>query len=34
VPALIYYATVATSVYLLAITFKTRIVITKTDGLA
>ena len=33
VPALIYYATVATSVYLLAITFRTRIVITKTDGL-
>ena len=29
VPALIYYATVATSVYLLAITFRTRIVITK-----
>ena len=34
VPALIYYATVATSVYLLAIQFKTRIVITKSDGLA
>ncbi len=34
VPALIYYATVATSVYLLAITFRTRIVITKFDGLA
>lgn len=33
VPALIYYATVATSVYLLAITFRTRIVITKMDGL-
>jgi len=33
VPALIYYATVATSVYLLAITFRTRIVITKLDGL-
>ncbi len=33
VPALIYYATVATSVYLLAIQFKTRIVITKMDGL-
>ncbi len=34
VPALIYYATVATSVYLLAITFHTRIVITKFDSLA
>jgi len=34
VPALIYYATVAVSVYLLAITFKTRIVITKSDGLS
>jgi TRAP transporter 4TM/12TM fusion protein len=34
VPALIYYATVATSVYLLAITFRTRVVITKFDGLA
>jgi TRAP-type uncharacterized transport system fused permease subunit len=33
VPTLIYYATVATSVYLLAITFRTRIVITKMDGL-
>ena len=33
VPALIYYATVATSVYLLAIQFKTRIVIAKTDSL-
>ncbi len=33
VPALIYYGTVATSVYLLAINFKTRIVITKMDGL-
>jgi TRAP transporter 4TM/12TM fusion protein len=33
VPALIYYATVATSVYLLAITFHTRIVITKLDAL-
>ena len=33
VPALIYYATVATSVYLLAIQFRTRIVITKFDGL-
>ena len=34
VPALIYYATVSTSVYLLAITFRTRVVITKFDGLA
>ena len=34
VPALIYYATVATSVYLLAIEFRTRVVITKFDGLA
>ena len=34
VPALIYYATVCTSVYLLAITFRTRVVITKFDGLA
>ena len=34
VPALIYYATVTTSVYLLAITFRTRVVITKFDGLA
>jgi TRAP transporter 4TM/12TM fusion protein len=34
VPALIYYATVAVSVYLLAITFRTRVVITKSDGLA
>ena len=34
VPALIYYATVSTSVYLLAIQFHTRIVITKFDGLA
>ena len=34
VPALIYYATVTTSVYLLAIPFRTRIVITKFDGLA
>jgi TRAP transporter 4TM/12TM fusion protein len=34
VPALIYYATVATSVYLLAIQFRTRIVISKTDGLS
>jgi len=34
VPALIYYATVATSVYLLAIKFRTRIVIAKSDGLA
>jgi TRAP transporter 4TM/12TM fusion protein len=34
VPALIYYATVATSVYLLAITFRTRIVITKFDSLS
>ena len=34
VPALIYYATVATSVYLLAIKFRTRVVITKFDGLA
>jgi TRAP transporter 4TM/12TM fusion protein len=33
VPALIYYATVATSVYLLAIQFHTRIVITKLDGI-
>ena len=33
VPALIYYATVATSVYLLAIRFHTRIVITHLDGL-
>ncbi len=33
VPALIYYATVATSVYLLAINFRTRIVITHLDGL-
>jgi len=34
VPALIYYATVSTSVYLLAIQFRTRVVITKFDGLA
>ena len=34
VPALIYYATVSTSVYLLAMQFHTRIVITKFDGLA
>ncbi|MGB9043151.1 MAG: TRAP transporter fused permease subunit [Pseudolabrys sp.] len=34
VPALIYYATVSTSVYLLAIEFRTRIVITKFDSLA
>jgi len=34
VPALIYYATVATSVYLLAIKFRTRIVITHLDNLA
>ena len=34
VPALIYYATVSTSVYLLAITFRTRVVITKFDALA
>lgn len=34
VPALIYYATVSTSVYLLAITFRTRVVITKFDSLA
>ena len=34
VPALIYYATVSTSVYLLAIQFRTRIVITKFDSLA
>jgi TRAP transporter 4TM/12TM fusion protein len=34
VPALIYYATVSTSVYLLAIAFRTRVVITKFDGLA
>jgi TRAP transporter 4TM/12TM fusion protein len=33
VPALIYYGTVATSVYLLAIRFHTRIVITHLDGL-
>jgi len=33
VPALIYYGTVATSVYLLAIKFHTRIVITHLDGL-
>jgi TRAP transporter 4TM/12TM fusion protein len=33
VPALIYYATVAVSVYLLAITFRTRIIITHLDGL-
>ena len=33
VPALIYYATVSTSVYLLAIQFRTRVVITKFDGL-
>ena len=33
VPALIYYATVATSVYLLAIKFHTRIVITHLDAL-
>jgi TRAP transporter 4TM/12TM fusion protein len=33
VPALIYYATVATSVYLLAINFRTRIIITHMDGL-
>jgi len=33
VPALIYYATVAVSVYLLAIQFRTRIVITAFDGL-
>jgi TRAP transporter 4TM/12TM fusion protein len=34
VPALIYYATVSTSVYLLAIQFHTRIVVTKFDGLS
>ena len=34
VPALIYYATVSTSVYLLAMQFHTRIIITKFDGLA
>jgi len=34
VPALIYYATVSTSVYLLAIQFHTRIVITRFDSLA
>jgi TRAP transporter 4TM/12TM fusion protein len=34
VPALIYYATVSTSVYLLAIQFRTRVVIAKSDGLA
>ncbi len=34
VPALIYYATVATSVYLLAIQFHTRIVVGKFDRLA
>ena len=34
VPALIYYATVSTSVYLLAIQFRTRVIITKFDGLA
>jgi TRAP transporter 4TM/12TM fusion protein len=33
VPALIYYGTVATSVYLLAIRFHTRIIITHLDGL-
>ena len=34
VPALIYYATVSTSVYLLAIQFRTRVIITKFDGMA
>ena len=33
VPALIYYATVATSVYLVAIEYRARIVIAKSDGL-